>query len=75
MPASEQYIPTEEWNDPLPEVIPRPTYWPIVFALGVNFLLFGVVTRYVMSGVGLILLVIALVGWIGEMRHDQRNES
>ena len=64
----------EAWSRPLPEKVPRPTYYPAMFALGCIFTLFGIVTLWPMSVVGVVLFVVALIGWIGEMRHDQHNE-
>lgn len=65
----------DTWSRPLPEKVPRPTYFPAAFALGSVFTLFGIVTYWPMSVVGFIVFTLALIGWIGEMRHDQRNES
>ena len=64
----------EGWSPAKPEVVPRPTYFPMLFALSAVFILFGLVTMWPMSVVGVVLIVISLIGWIGEMRHDQRNE-
>lgn len=66
---------TEGWSVPQPEEIPRPTYYPITLALGCVFTLFGIVTLWPMSVLGLVLFVVALIGWIGEMRHDQRKNK
>lgn len=63
--------PHEGWTTPQPEHVPRPTYWPAVMALGVTFLAWGVVTTYVISAVGLVLFMIALAGWIGELRRGE----
>jgi hypothetical protein len=63
----------EGWNSPQPEKIPRPTYVPAFFALSCIFVLFGVVTSWQMSAVGAILFIISLIGWIGELRHEQRQ--
>lgn len=63
----------ETWHEPAPEVMPRPTYWPAVTALGVVFLLWGVVTTFIISAVGVALLVLALSGWIGELRNELRE--
>lgn len=49
--------------------LPRPTYWPVVLALGIVFLAWGVVTAVAISAVGLALLTLGLGGWIGELRH------
>lgn len=61
------------WVLPKPEHIPLPTYWPVVMAAGITFLAFGVVTSLIISGVGVFLFIIALVGWIGDIRNEQRE--
>jgi len=58
------------WSRPLPERLVRPTYWPMVFALGIAFLLWGAVSSPIISAIGLVLLVLALANWIGALRHD-----
>ncbi len=58
------------WHTLPPEPLPRPTYWPAVMALGIVFCLWGIVTTFLVSGIGLILFVIALSGWIGDMLHE-----
>lgn len=58
------------WHIPQPEKLPRPTYWPVVMALGLTFVFWGPVTTVLLSGVGLILVTLALVGWIGELRDE-----
>ncbi len=70
-PAASVLSEKSGWNKPLPEKIPRPTYWPFVLALGIMLMAMGVVTNYAVSAVGFILLVIALVGWIGELQHGE----
>ena len=62
--------PREGWSRPLPEELPRPTYWPVVMALGITFLAWGLVTSVIVSAVGLVLFAMALAGWIGEIRHE-----
>ena len=57
-------------SKPLPEHLVRRTYWPMVLALGIAFLLWGVIVNLFISGVGLILFVLALSNWIRELRHD-----
>ena len=59
------------WQILPPEPLPRPTYWPAVLALAITLLLWGVVTTFLISGVGLALFALALAGWIGELRHGQ----
>ena len=61
------------WGRARPEHIPRPTYWPAVLALGTTFALWGLLTTWFISLVGLVLMGIALAGWIGEWLHEQRH--
>lgn len=58
---------------PQPEQVPRPTYWPAVLALGCVLILLGIVTMWVLSATGMVLFILALIGWIGELRHEQRE--
>jgi hypothetical protein len=59
------------WQRPRPETLPQPTYWPVVLAFGVVFLLWGIVTTFIISGVGFVLTALAIYGWIGELFHEQ----
>jgi hypothetical protein len=59
------------WNAPRPEKLPRPTYWPVVMALGVVLVSWGIVTTLAISGVGLSLIAVALGGWIVELRNER----
>lgn len=59
------------WHTPKPEVIPSPTYWPVVLAFGVTLMGFGVLTSYLISLVGLVLFVLAMSKWIGELCREQ----
>jgi hypothetical protein len=58
------------WNKPLPQSLSRPTYWPSILALAVTLVLLGPVTLMPITGVGLILGAVALIGWIGEILHE-----
>lgn len=58
------------WNKPKPDIIPRPTYWPLVLAFGIVLILFGIVTSWIVSGVGAIFFAFGLGGWIGELRRE-----
>ena len=65
----------EGWNVPRPAHIPRPTAWPAGLALGVTFFAWGLVTSLIMVSAGLLVIVVSLAGWIGEMRHERREEG
>ncbi len=70
------------WHKPKPETLPKPGYRPALMALGIAFLLWGLALGFnevfsssiVFSGVGLIVFIIALAGWIGDLRNERRNE-
>ncbi|HUZ60869.1 MAG TPA: hypothetical protein VMU83_19005 [Hanamia sp.] len=53
-----------------PEVLPEPTYWPFFLAMGITFLGWGLLTTWLISLAGFIILVIALTGWINILRHE-----
>lgn len=58
------------WSKPKPEVIPPPTYWPAVFGLGVAFLMWGFISNIFVFGFGVIFIVTAIAGWIGDLIHE-----
>jgi hypothetical protein len=53
-----------------PERLPKPTYWPFFLAIGLTFTAWGLVTTWLIAVAGLIIFIIALTGWINEMRHE-----
>jgi hypothetical protein len=59
------------WNTPLPERTPPPTYAPAFLALGITLLLFGVVSSYVFSAAGFVLIVVSISKWTGELLHGE----
>ena len=50
--------------------LPKPSVWPFVCGLGITLAACGVLTSLVFSVAGLLVMVWALAGWIGELRHD-----
>jgi hypothetical protein len=60
------------WITPRPQIIPRPTYSPAVMALAIVCLLWGLLTSYLISLLGAVLLAVSLAGWIGELRHERQ---
>ncbi len=58
------------WTKPRPQNMPSPTYAPAVIALAMVCLLWGLVTTYLISLLGLALLVVGVVNWIGGFRHE-----
>jgi hypothetical protein len=64
----------ERWYPPQPEVIARPTYWPLVLSVGITLLAWGAVTSYPLSLLGLAMGAVALINWIGDIRRGQQHE-
>jgi hypothetical protein len=65
-----------DWNLPAPEHIPEPTYWPFILAFGITALLIGIVTSYLFSIVGAVVMVVAIAKWVGELVHaDGRGKA
>lgn len=60
------------WTRPRPAVVPRPTYWPVVLALGIALLLWGVITTAYLAATGLAIGVIGAGGWIAELLYESR---
>jgi hypothetical protein len=59
------------WHMPKPEVMPSPSYWPVVLAFGAALMGFGALTSYIISLVGLVLFILAMTKWIGEMCREK----
>jgi hypothetical protein len=53
------------------EHIPSPSIWPMTMAAGVTLVAFGILTVPALSGLGGVLIVSGLVGWIQELRHGR----
>jgi hypothetical protein len=60
-----------------PETIelPAPTAWPMVLALGITLAFAGLVTHAAVSWVGIVLALVAAVGWWHEVLPEQRLEQ
>ena len=65
--------PRTDWGTPRPAVVPRATYWPAMMAFGITFVLGGFATSLVVLGAGVVVFAVSLAGWIGEMRHEQKE--
>ena len=67
----------ETRNDyrPKPEVLPKPTFWPLILAAGITLSAWGIVTSYPILILGLGMTIVAVANWIGDIRHEQRSES
>jgi hypothetical protein len=69
------------WHKPKPDNLPKPGYWPALMAFGIALLLWGFALGFnevfssslAMSGIGLIVFIISLAGWIGDLRDEAKN--
>jgi len=59
------------WTVLPPENLPEPGIWPATLALAITFLVWGLVTSLIITGVGLALFAGALAGWIRDIRHER----
>ena len=55
--------------------LPAPSVWPVVVGAGVALSLFGIVTSLAFSLLGLVLLLVGIGGWIGELRHERDHAA
>jgi len=59
-----------DWNKPLPELIPPPTYAPALMAAGIVLLFWGPVTIWIVSVAGVGFIIGSLIIWIKAIRKD-----
>jgi cytochrome c oxidase subunit 1 len=58
-----------------PEIhLPSPSYWPIILAFGITLIAIGVVSSIFISLVGIIVMLVAIVGWTWENRAAEQEE-
>lgn len=55
--------------------LPTPTSWPLVLSLGITLLLTGLVTSWVISLLGVVLTLPAIVGWFRQVLPHERHEE
>ncbi len=63
--------PAADWPGAQPEVIPPPTISPAALGLGSTLLVWGIISSWVISAVGLVVFALALIGWIRDIRHER----
>ncbi len=74
-PAGEPDQPGLGWSHPRPATLPRPTYMPAVLAFGIVLAFWGLIASPILTAVGLLLGIIALVGWVGAIVHEQERDE
>ena len=56
-------------------LLPAPTVWPMVLALGITLCMAGLLTSIVVSALGLVLTVMASAGWFRSVLPPERHEA
>ena len=56
-------------------LLPAPTVWPMVLALGITLCMAGLLTSIVVSALGLVLTVMASAGWFRSVLPHERHEA
>ena len=56
-------------------VLPGPTAWPMVLALGVSLMIAGMVTHWVVSLLGAVLAIRSTIGWFFEVLPREHHAS
>jgi hypothetical protein len=63
-------------EQPHPEIeMPAPSFWPIVLAFGLLLIAVGVLFTLIVSLIGVIIMLAALIGWTLENRVDEGAED
>jgi hypothetical protein len=65
---------TPEYVKAKPEVLPRPTYMPFVFAFSLLLIGWGLLANWIIFAAGWIGVCISMYGWIKELLHEQGDE-
>lgn len=55
-------------SEDIEAISPKPSVWPLALSFSIAVLLLGVVTNLVVLGVGVVLIVVSVVGWLRERR-------
>lgn len=71
-PAEQPHVDQTGEGSPAPAhpLLPRPTYWPVALAFGITLLAWGFVTTFYITLVGVLVILLAIGGWIGELLHE-----
>ncbi len=52
-----------------PEIIPKPTIWPISLAFGITFIFWGFIAFIGLTFVGILITIVAIAGWITDLKE------
>jgi hypothetical protein len=63
------------WNSAKPETIPPPTFWPMFLALAIVSIAYGIIFSEWFIAEGVVVFLVALGGWIRDLRHEYWRED
>lgn len=55
--------------------VPPPSYWPILLAGGLGLIAIGVITNFILSIIGIVVLLISVGGWAMENRAEDADQG
>lgn len=61
------------WNTPKPEKLTQPTWWPAALAFGITLTAWGLISSFIVLGIGLVVVIASLTGWIGDICHERKQ--
>ncbi|MHB8618813.1 MAG: hypothetical protein ACYDAG_04445 [Chloroflexota bacterium] len=73
----EVHVLTEEDRAAIEEAeaeLPEPTIWPLILAVGIMLGLWGIILQTFFFGAGLLLCVVAVVGWMNVLLRAPEDE-
>src|SRR5580704_14178518 len=62
-------------NDASSILVPTPTPWPFIAALGITLMFSGIVTHIAVTMVGTVMLLRAAIGWWFDVLPEQKEEA
>ena len=62
-----------DWSSPKPETLAEPTWYPAALAFGVTLTAWGLIASAIVLAMGLVVVVLSLSGWIGDIRHERKQ--
>ena len=65
----------KEWKKAIPEELPPPAYWPFFLAMGFAFMMWGMLTGWIIEIGGVLITITALYGWIQVLRNEARGRK
>jgi len=65
---------TQEYVKAKPEILPKPTYMPFLFAISLLFVGWGLLSTWIIAVAGVIGMFISIYGWIKELLHERPDE-